>query len=236
MHRLLGGLVLFGAVCGGATDAAALGANYRGPFEGRAVDAETGEPIEGAVVFIRWDISNLGSDMFFDTAEVLTDAHGWFYIPANWSWNPFRTMRLYSRGIILKAGYRYLDLPHWGAVVDAKAIVERVRISKRGTECEWVPGGEPTVMALLECTGDASPYRLRDGQAVFSLTKKQTRGTQLTSNLDTTIHDVPEHKIRRFREELEHDSALPLGAPSNEPPTISIGVGGGLLKVPPPGR
>jgi hypothetical protein len=53
-----------------------------GPFMGKVVDAETGEPIEGAVVLIVFSIesSSLGGSVnsFADAIETLTDAQGEF--------------------------------------------------------------------------------------------------------------------------------------------------------------
>jgi len=57
-----------------------------GPYMGKVVDAETGEPIEGAVVFLlfmTWTGTFAGSTSTpADTAETLTDKNGEFYIPA----------------------------------------------------------------------------------------------------------------------------------------------------------
>jgi hypothetical protein len=91
-------------------DAHASGVNYRGPFEGRVVDQDTNQPIEGAVVFVEWDLQRITSPVFFDAKEVLTDKEGKFSIPANWSWLPWRNFFLYSDMIIFKAGYGYVQV------------------------------------------------------------------------------------------------------------------------------
>jgi hypothetical protein len=53
-----------------------------GPFMGKVVDAETGEPIEGAVILIVFSLesSSLGGSVnsFADAIETLTDAQGEF--------------------------------------------------------------------------------------------------------------------------------------------------------------
>lgn len=94
------------------TDAHAAGANYRGPFKGRVVDQDTGQPIEGAVVFVEWHIRHMMiAESFFDAEEVLTDKDGNFFIPKNWSFNPWRNFVMDSREIIFKAGYGSVQLP-----------------------------------------------------------------------------------------------------------------------------
>ncbi|MGC2424562.1 MAG: carboxypeptidase-like regulatory domain-containing protein [Nitrospirota bacterium] len=61
-------------------------ANEQGPWHGKVIDAETKQPIEGAVVVAIFKKSSfaLGSgpvDSFADTKEVLTDKNGEFMIP-----------------------------------------------------------------------------------------------------------------------------------------------------------
>ena len=54
-----------------------------GPYEGNVVDKDTGEPIEGAVVFIKFSVDGLGgASAFVDAVEVMTNEKGEFNIPA----------------------------------------------------------------------------------------------------------------------------------------------------------
>jgi hypothetical protein len=57
-----------------------------GPYEGRVVDAETGEPIEGAAVFVAFFIDRIGpagsSYRYVSSRETATDENGEFRIPA----------------------------------------------------------------------------------------------------------------------------------------------------------
>jgi hypothetical protein len=57
---------------------------YDGPYEGRVIDKETRQPIEGAVVHGTWVKSHPGpggaSSSFYDSREVLTDKNGNFKI------------------------------------------------------------------------------------------------------------------------------------------------------------
>ncbi len=58
-----------------------------GPFSGRVVDVDTGEPIEGAVVLLCFDTKMYTPggpvSYFADALEVLTDAKGEFFLPAH---------------------------------------------------------------------------------------------------------------------------------------------------------
>lgn len=83
-----------------------------GPYKGRVVDLETHEPIEGAVVFMRFYTNFLlspGGDLskFEDALEVLTDENGMFEIPKH----KIQRLRLFHEWepqgdvIIFKPGY-----------------------------------------------------------------------------------------------------------------------------------
>jgi len=55
-----------------------------GPYKGKVVDAESGKPIEGAVVFMKCSTSTFSAGgsvgYYADATEVLTDEKGEFYI------------------------------------------------------------------------------------------------------------------------------------------------------------
>lgn len=57
---------------------------FDGPYEGKVIDAETGKPIEGAVVLGVWNRihSNVAgwNTEFFDAVETVTDKDGNFYV------------------------------------------------------------------------------------------------------------------------------------------------------------
>jgi hypothetical protein len=56
-----------------------------GPYEGKVVDRETNQPIEGAVVHCTWNKVHVtpagGLGEYYDSYEVLTDSKGEFEIP-----------------------------------------------------------------------------------------------------------------------------------------------------------
>jgi hypothetical protein len=124
--------LLAGSVLGAATTAH----GYRGPFEGRVLDADTRQPIQGAVVAVEWDMGHMTVagqlDTFYAAAEVLTDANGYFRIKKKWSWNPWTNFRLDSRPpLIYKAGYGRVDVVKWHRIEEVaeymKAQTEETR-------------------------------------------------------------------------------------------------------------
>jgi hypothetical protein len=83
---------------------------WDGPYWGRVVDADTGEPIAGAVVAGMWDFEYslllIGGDTHADTRETVTDEKGRFFLqPARtiWLW-PFSRIVL-GKLNVLKPGY-----------------------------------------------------------------------------------------------------------------------------------
>ncbi len=83
-----------------------------GPYEGKVVDAKTNDPIEGAVIFIKFYTDAYGSlggpsPKFADSIQLLTDKNGEFKIPIHKvktfrllnTWDPFEMV------IIFKPGY-----------------------------------------------------------------------------------------------------------------------------------
>jgi len=82
-----------------------------GPYKGRVVDAQTDEPIEGAVVFIRFhtifQLSPGGAVYkYADAVEVMTDNNGEFRIPSYkveafrlfHAWDPFEEVTIFKPG------------------------------------------------------------------------------------------------------------------------------------------
>ena len=102
------------AVVGAAMTASAVGAT--GPYRGRVVDAQTKEPIAGAVVLVYWnrEAPGLGhgpSEAFLDAEEALTNERGEFtvganpprtWIPGTWVSHPHLT--------IFSPGYGYFPM------------------------------------------------------------------------------------------------------------------------------
>ena len=81
-----------------------------GPYRGKVVDLETGEPIEGAVVAAEWTLTH----RFCDAKETVTDKNGEFILPKGscFSFWPFTEMDP-ARVVVFKPGY--LGYPPLGA-------------------------------------------------------------------------------------------------------------------------
>lgn len=79
---------------------------HDGPYRGRILDAETGEPIEGAVVAVIWDKQRGRHQRFGDAQEVVTNAEGKFHLPGQ-GHMILSSMWLPSKVYIVKAGYKH---------------------------------------------------------------------------------------------------------------------------------
>ncbi len=84
-------------------------------YKGRIVDADTGEPIEGAVLNMEWtQRCPFQHGRFFDTRETLTDKDGFFLIkgpPMNF--NPICSTNEEPYFIAYKAGYGPIRSSMW---------------------------------------------------------------------------------------------------------------------------
>jgi len=182
---ILAGLIALAGLLGPVT----AEAGYRGPFEGRVVDAETLQPIQGAVVFVEWMRSHItvAGDVpkFYDAAEVLTDETGHFRIKKKWSLNPWTNWMLGANVVIYKAGYREFHLyDKWGRM-DELVEEHRAYSLKKG---QRVPND---VDWQLE---------YEDGRALVLL-KKITTAKDVVKNLPFVGADVPEAKMKLLEEE-----------------------------------
>lgn len=85
-----------------------------GPFEGKVVNADTKEPIEGAVVFISWDQRHFFSGSTpVDAQETLTDKNGDFYLPGIRIINPWKRLTTLAELAIFKSGYQMIESGAW---------------------------------------------------------------------------------------------------------------------------
>lgn len=84
---------------------------HDGPYTGKVVDAEIGEPIEGAAVVGIWNLEIYGGaggvlSRFFDANESVTDKNGQFIVPqvTGFHWWPLAKLGR-AQFIIFKSGY-----------------------------------------------------------------------------------------------------------------------------------
>ena len=85
-----------------------------GPYQGKVVDVDTKEPIEGAVVFVYWSQSHFfGGSTFIDAQETLTDKNGDFYLAGIWVFNPWKRLVSHALMVIYKSGYSPIETGGW---------------------------------------------------------------------------------------------------------------------------
>ena len=76
----------------------------RSMITGKVVDAVSGEPIEGAAVYIHWSKTKgppgLTSSVRVETAEALSDIEGNFKVPKYSTWLKNYTMAVYKKGYV----------------------------------------------------------------------------------------------------------------------------------------
>jgi hypothetical protein len=110
MRLTLVTVVLVGLVVGALS---APDAFADGPYRGRVIDAETKEPLAGAVVLVYWmrhapGIGHGPAESFLGAEETMTDDRGAFIVAENppTNWIPF-TWRSLPKFIIFQPGYGY---------------------------------------------------------------------------------------------------------------------------------
>jgi hypothetical protein len=100
-----------------------------GPYEGRVIDAETGAPIEGAVVLGAWSKEYLGPGgavhEFYDAKETITDKNGEFSISGRGIeiMSNVAPMDVY----IFKAGYEYIIQGPWESFKGDLLLKKKIR-------------------------------------------------------------------------------------------------------------
>lgn len=104
-------------------------ARVDGPYEGRIIDAETGQPIEGVVVLGVWSREYIGPGgavhSYYDAMETVTDKNGDFKIKG-------LGLLVVSNVIpmdflIFKAGYEYLGLWPWASLKVDILLKKKIR-------------------------------------------------------------------------------------------------------------
>jgi len=117
---------------------------YDGPYEGKVVDADTGQPIEGVVVLGVWykQIATAagGVSSYYDASETVTDKNGEFKIQGL-GLKIFSNV--YMNVLMFKAGYEYMGSFMWDSFKEDEILKAKIR---------WE--GEKVVVPLKQLTTD----------------------------------------------------------------------------------
>ncbi|MEK6683280.1 MAG: carboxypeptidase-like regulatory domain-containing protein [Nitrospirota bacterium] len=147
MRKTIGLMVLFVTILFMLPDAGHAGwlIYHKPAFHGRVIDAETKEPIEGAVVVASYLKTTLGpahsGSSVFNVRETLTDKAGEFHIPSYttiiqpFSWSEWSDKVTF---IIYKPGYGSYPTYHSFLIYPIKESLER--LSREGTTREEKEG------------------------------------------------------------------------------------------------
>lgn len=139
----------------------------RAAYEGQIVDAETKEPIEGVVVFMKWSYLEFSlmphAHKFADAYETLTDSEGRFSLRRFWSFNPWKLAFAANLLTIFKSGYEPVGRGSWGALLQYEWG------AKEGSIIWKVEGGDPVI--LLKKVSDMEQRKKNMSRVDYRLTK-----------------------------------------------------------------
>ena len=102
---------------------------YDGTYSGKVIDADTGQPIEAAVVLGTWYTVTPtvagGVSSYYDARETITDMNGEFSIPG-------MGLRVISNlepmnFLIFKAGYEYIGSAHWESLKADELLSKKIK-------------------------------------------------------------------------------------------------------------
>lgn len=160
----------------------ALQAKAAGPWEGRIIDIETKEPLEGAVVLAVWLRAYRtpagDNTYFYEAKEVLTDKEGRYEIP---SYRPINLLPIVSyirepEFIVFKPGYLSIDIR-----LDENVTDKTVDLPEKGKTFRLAPG-------IIELP---------------RLKTREERTRSLNSVEGFPIDDAPSYKIKKLLELID---------------------------------
>lgn len=153
-------------------------ARYDGPYEGRIIDAETRQPLEGVVVFGEWKVfhPNLagGNYTYYDAAETLTDKNGEFRISGKGVRVLSNLTEMYF--LIFKTGYDAIHPVPWSALKGSMVTTRNVRFE-----------GSKAIIPLRKLTLEERKKRPIPGRSSHAPLEKQKK---LTDELNKECSDL----------------------------------------------
>lgn len=177
---------------------------HKPAFKGKVIDAETKEPIEGAVVVVTYSKTSIGIaesySVIIKVKETLTDKNGEFYIPSDTTMTQPLSWEDMANFIIFKPGYDrwqgYQSLPY-----GIRPIDEEIFFSKGiGTEGElemWVKGGPPPILRKSKVTF-----------GIVELPKLKTREDRLKAMPSHLTDESKTPILNRLIDEEDHNLGL----------------------------
>lgn len=156
LHIWMLALLLTALLCGSGGLAPAAAEERWGPFRGKIVDAETGQPIQGAVVLMIWlrlvDVLIETKTEFYDAREAVTGPDGTFEIPRLTP--PFFRFRIITYGPkVFAPGYaeeRWVVTPPTGEALVDPTVVEMRRLKTREERLNALSRASPLTSVPLE--------------------------------------------------------------------------------------
>ena len=102
---------------------------YDGPYEGRVIDIDTGEPIEGVVVLGEWSREHItpggAVSEYYDARETVTDKNGEFSIPGQGLLIASNITPMDV--LIFKAGYEYIGFAPWASFKKGLLLSKKIK-------------------------------------------------------------------------------------------------------------
>jgi hypothetical protein len=165
---------------------------HKPAFKGKVIDAETKEPIEGAVVVVTYSkTTHLPPEAYssvINVRETLTDKNGEFYIPSYMTIVQPLSSEEWARFIIFKPGY--------GSFPDWRISPPKLMLSKVPYGNYWY--GERDLTFEEFFSGEVGTVKEFWGREIFSNEKPQK--IKLTFGLV----ELPKLKTREEREKSFH--------------------------------
>ena len=158
---------------------------YDGPYKGRIIDADTGDPIEGVVVLGKWSREHItpggAVSEYYDARETITDNNGEFSIPGQGLLIASNVTPMSV--LIFKAGCEYLETTWLGLKVDG-ILRQRVK---------WE--GDKAVIPLKKLTMEERKKRGSPPDPPTEAAFEKVRLLLIEINKDRVVRGLPERKI-----------------------------------------
>lgn len=167
-------------------------ANAIAGYKGWILDAETKEPVEGAVVFIEFDSVGFpgGGSYYVNATEVRSDDKGYFSLPfKGWSFNLFGMLFTRPQVTIFRSGYKPI-IGNWGNFLD----VNWGEGSSMGKPILKVEYGKPYIL-------------LKKYKSLEEMIKDRLNGFILKQDMSPGS-DVKPEKWKLLQEELNKEHEL----------------------------